>query len=260
VKSLLVPASVALLIHLLLFSLHGDWLKTQEVREPRVLAFSFSLVPTPVEKPAAPVVDPIDPFPLPEEAEKQVVPEPKPLPRAREEDKPREVLKKRPSPPPEKIEKKRPPPDTPPPAPVPEMALTPTEDPSRGTPEQETFFPPAPQRPREKGGSPSEPYAALPSSPPPEPVKEAIPVYRNNPPPEYPSIARRRGYEGTVVLEVLVDERGRVSDLEVFQSSGHEALDRAALASVRKWVFEPARRGEQKITMWVKVPIRFKLN
>jgi periplasmic protein TonB len=46
----------------------------------------------------------------------------------------------------------------------------------------------------------------------------------------------------------------------VFQSSGHEALDRAALASVRKWVFEPARRGEQKITMWVKVPIRFKLN
>lgn len=89
--------------------------------------------------------------------------------------------------------------------------------------------------------------------------REVRPIYRENPRPEYPRLARRRGYQGTVVLEVFVDRKGRVGDLKVFQSSGYPVLDRAAMTSVREWLFEPAIRGDERMETWVKIPIRFQL-
>ncbi|MCK5438148.1 MAG: energy transducer TonB, partial [Desulfobulbaceae bacterium] len=88
-------------------------------------------------------------------------------------------------------------------------------------------------------------------------VQEAIPFYKKNPPPIYPRAARRRGLEGVVLLEVLVDKSGQVGDLRIFSSSGHRVLDKAALKSVRKWRFISARRGDEPVDMWVKVPVRF---
>jgi protein TonB len=90
-------------------------------------------------------------------------------------------------------------------------------------------------------------------------VKEAMPLYKINPRPEYPRIARRRGYEGTVVLGVLVTRHGKVRKIEIDKSSGYSILDRAALSAVKDWEFEPARRGKENIEMWVKVPIKFRL-
>ncbi|MEA1901552.1 MAG: energy transducer TonB [Thermodesulfobacteriota bacterium] len=90
-------------------------------------------------------------------------------------------------------------------------------------------------------------------------VKKAIPIYDKNPSPEYPLIARRRGFQGTVVLEVMVKPNGRVGDLKVFKSSGYKVLDRAASVSVRDWIFKPAIKGNEKIEMWVRVPVYFQL-
>ncbi len=90
-------------------------------------------------------------------------------------------------------------------------------------------------------------------------VKKAIPIYDKNPPPEYPLIARRRGFQGTVVLEVMVKPNGRVGELRVLKSSGYKVLDRAASASVRDWIFIPAIKGNEKIEMWVRVPVSFQL-
>ncbi|MEA2083467.1 MAG: energy transducer TonB [Thermodesulfobacteriota bacterium] len=90
-------------------------------------------------------------------------------------------------------------------------------------------------------------------------VREAIPFYKKNPPPVYPRAARRRGLEGMVLLEVLVDRSGRVGNLRIFSSSGHRILDKAALKSVQKWRFVSARRGDEPVDMWVKVPVRFEL-
>jgi protein TonB len=87
----------------------------------------------------------------------------------------------------------------------------------------------------------------------------AKPLYRQNPAPAYPRRARRLGYEGTVMLKVLVDENGRVDDLMVLESSGYPILDRTALASVRKWLFEPGTEGGIKKKMWVRIPVRFRL-
>jgi len=93
----------------------------------------------------------------------------------------------------------------------------------------------------------------------PFPLKLAIPRYKDNPRPVYPRLARRRGYEGTVVLEVLVNRKGRAEEVRLLKSSGHRILDRSAVDSVRKWLFEPAMRGDERIDTWVKVPIRFTL-
>jgi protein TonB len=107
--------------------------------------------------------------------------------------------------------------------------------------------------------------AALPSEadmtpePPPSGIREALPLYRENPPPRYPRIARRKGYEGTVVLEVLVNAEGKVADCQIIRSCGHSILDKAAMKSIRNWLFEPGMRGEKKVEMWVKIPIKFQL-
>jgi len=90
-------------------------------------------------------------------------------------------------------------------------------------------------------------------------IREARPLYQSNPPPKYPAVARRRGFQGNVVLEVLVGPIGNVLDLRVLSSSGHLILDRAAETAVKNWTFEPGMRGQEKVEMWVRIPIRFEL-
>lgn len=73
----------------------------------------------------------------------------------------------------------------------------------------------------------------------PEPAVTRVlsPIPGTDRPPEYPTLARRRGLEGTVVLLVTCDAAGFVMAIEVQRSSGHEALDAAAIAAVRTWRF-----------------------
>lgn len=98
--------------------------------------------------------------------------------------------------------------------------------------------------------------AALPSSS----VTFAAPRYDDNARPAYPWRARARGEQGTVLLAVHVNERGRVGDARVAKSSGSPALDEAALTAVKRWTFQPARRGGEPVASWVQVPLRFQLD
>jgi protein TonB len=77
--------------------------------------------------------------------------------------------------------------------------------------------------------------------------------------PAYPSSARRLGVQGTTLLKVLVADDGRVASVIVAQSAGHPDLDQAAADAVRRWRFEPARRGTEKVAMWVQLPVEFRL-
>ncbi|MFA6009333.1 MAG: energy transducer TonB [Desulfobacteraceae bacterium] len=90
-------------------------------------------------------------------------------------------------------------------------------------------------------------------------VKKASPLYSHNPPPLYPQSARVRRLEGTVELNVLVDTKGRVRDLNLRRSSGYKVLDRAAMDSVKEWRFEPGKTSCCPMEMWVVVPMVFKL-
>jgi len=88
---------------------------------------------------------------------------------------------------------------------------------------------------------------------------EATPEITENPPPVYPRIARMRGYEGLVVLEVAVSADGSCTGVEVIESSGYDILDQAAVDAVGKWEFKPALANGAAVSGKVRVPIRFKL-
>jgi protein TonB len=93
------------------------------------------------------------------------------------------------------------------------------------------------------------------------PVIDTAPDYKaaylNNPRPAYPMVARRMGWEGRVVLNVEVLAEGSCGDANVFQSSGHDVLDNAAMKAVKTWRFVPATRAGRPITQWVRIPIPF---
>ena len=80
-----------------------------------------------------------------------------------------------------------------------------------------------------------------------------------NPRPSYPPSAFFAGIEGEVVLTVDVLASGSVGQVGVLESSGSEVLDKAALETVAKWQFEPARRQGIAIRQRVTIPINFSL-
>jgi protein TonB len=77
--------------------------------------------------------------------------------------------------------------------------------------------------------------------------------------PAYPHSARRLGIQGTARLRVQVLADGRVGEVVVEKSAGHDDLDRAAADAVRQWRFEPARKGAEAVATWVLLPVQFQL-
>jgi protein TonB len=104
------------------------------------------------------------------------------------------------------------------------------------------------------------PQAATPPAP---VVLDSEPDYKadylNNPRPPYPLVARRMGYGGKVILNVEVRADGTAGQIQLYQSSGHEILDNAALRTVKLWRFTPASHLGRPVTQWFLVPIRFSL-
>ena len=79
------------------------------------------------------------------------------------------------------------------------------------------------------------------------------------PNPVYPRRARKAGEQGAVTVRVLVDAAGRPSQVVLQGSSGHAALDEAALSAVRAAQFRPYVDGGTPQAVWVLVPINFVL-
>jgi TonB family protein len=78
--------------------------------------------------------------------------------------------------------------------------------------------------------------------------------------PRYPESARRAGAQGITTLRVRVLENGRVGEVLVEQSAGFRDLDMAAMEAVKKWLFEPAKRGKDPVSVWVMLPVKFELH
>jgi TonB family protein len=83
---------------------------------------------------------------------------------------------------------------------------------------------------------------------------------RSNPKPRYPERARAEGREGTALLRVTVLPTGKVGEALIERSSGHADLDQSAVEAVMKWIFLPARRGENPVTSSVRIPVTFALD
>ena len=85
-------------------------------------------------------------------------------------------------------------------------------------------------------------------------------AYLNNPAPDYPSMSRRQGEEGRVLMKVLVSASGAAEDVQVEKSSGSDRLDNAAVIAVKRWRFIPAKKNNQPLSAYVLVPIKFSLD
>lgn len=99
--------------------------------------------------------------------------------------------------------------------------------------------------------------AARPEPPRPAVVVDARPQESANIPPRYPAAALRARQQGTVVIELQIGLTGVVLDAHVVESSGWRLLDDAALAQLRQWHFDPARRDGVPFVSWFRQPVEF---
>lgn len=76
---------------------------------------------------------------------------------------------------------------------------------------------------------------------------------------EYPPLLRDAGIGGTVRVYFFIDEEGRVQDFRIDQTSGHDALDQAALNVAEVYQFSPALNRDQRVPVWVSFPITFQV-
>jgi TonB family protein len=80
--------------------------------------------------------------------------------------------------------------------------------------------------------------AAAPGEPVRVPTGELLKKAQSKPTPRYPAAAANARVTGTVVVEVLVDERGKV--VEANAVSGPMMLREAAITAARDWTFKPS--------------------
>lgn len=102
--------------------------------------------------------------------------------------------------------------------------------------------PPPPEGPRVK---------FIPYDDPPQPLTGIRPVY--------PEIAQEAGIEGTVVVQVFVDKKGRVQDTLILKGIPNTGLDEAAVKAIRKTRFRPAKQRERAVGVWISIPVNFRL-
>ena len=77
---------------------------------------------------------------------------------------------------------------------------------------------------------------------------------------EYPPLLRDAGIGGTVIVWFFVDEAGEVVKTQVHTSSGHAALDDAALRVADQYEFSPATHEGKAAPVWVSLGITFRTN
>ena len=78
-------------------------------------------------------------------------------------------------------------------------------------------------------------------------------------PPFYPLGARARGIEGVVELVFVVDVDGSVRNVQVVSSYPGEIFVESAVSAVRRWKFEPGKKGGKPVVTRVRLPVRFKM-
>jgi protein TonB len=85
--------------------------------------------------------------------------------------------------------------------------------------------------------------------------EEARPVTRVEP--VYPDLAVQGRVQGVVILEVLVDDQGVPSNVNVLRSV--PLLESAAIDAVRRWRWNPYKLFEKPVPFWVTVTVNFRL-
>ena len=160
-------------------------------------------------------------------------------------------------------------PAPPPPKTVPVVKLTPTYIPPMpllATPQVEPTITVAPPAPRtSEPAAPAVAGPVAPSTPTPAPAPQAAPKtitgveYIRAPQPVYPSLARRMGESGIVMLRVLIGAKGQAEQVTIQKSSGSDKLDEAGRQAVLRALYKPYIEDGKAIPVYALVPINFQL-
>ncbi len=76
--------------------------------------------------------------------------------------------------------------------------------------------------------------------------------------PVYPTMARKLGREGKVLLKLTIDENGNLLDIEVIEGAGY-GFTEASVEAVKKSTFLPAKKDGKSIASRALLPIKFRL-
>jgi TonB family protein len=77
---------------------------------------------------------------------------------------------------------------------------------------------------------------------------------------QYPPLALRQKVEGVVELNVLVDEKGGVSDVQVVTgAAGRSGLNEAAIDYARRQRYRPASKDGVLVKVWMPLRVKFDL-
>jgi protein TonB len=73
--------------------------------------------------------------------------------------------------------------------------------------------------------------------------------------PSYPELAKKARIQGIVLLQVTVDESGRVADIKIIR--GHPLLNEGALSAVRQWEYSPTLLNGEPVQVIATVTVNF---
>ena len=89
------------------------------------------------------------------------------------------------------------------------------------------------------------------------PIGKLVPLSEIEP--DYPELAIEARSEGTVFVQVTIDETGKVIEAVVVKSDVISALEQAALKAAKATPFRPAKQRDVPVTSRVVLPFRFRL-
>ena len=64
--------------------------------------------------------------------------------------------------------------------------------------------------------------------------------------------------QGTVRMELLIDENGSVSEIRNVSGSAGPHLEKTAIDAAQKWSFKPAQKDGVAVRVWKAARIEFK--
>ena len=139
--------------------------------------------------------------------------------------------------------------------PLPMIAVAPTEP---------TITPPQPSRAEAAPpatSAPAAPSTSAPSPPAPSTPRTVSSVeYIKAPQLVYPNLSRRLGESGTVVLRILINEKGLPEQILVHKSTGYGNLDEAGRQAAMRALFKPMIENGKPVPVYVLVPLTFQLS